>query len=427
MLFELANSPEFGKVAGDVGQRYTLEWLDLLARKGGKAAGEQIAALDALRRNIGAAYLGLKLSTVVIQPTALLDGASEIGTWAFRGSRVVSTSRNVRRFLMEEFPEIRARAGDDMAFTDLGENETLNRIRDLGYWGIKKVDGWAAGSVAWGAYMQNLSKLGISVRVVREGDNVAAIYRRKGADISGEEAAQAHAESVKYAEKVVRNTQASSLFKDAPMAISRGSFSGNRSFDRAMFQFQTFVIRRWYRLRHDFYNGGIKQKDPRKVFNTIFYLTLAVLAEEGLRRAATELTDTITGTDSSDDPNRDGYTESVARSAISTVPFMSQAISMAVYRSDPVPALGSIRSLTTGSSQLITGASDETKLKGLIELSEGFAATAGIPGTAQASQLAKDIVDRQAAGPLDNLEIDDLDLELDDIDLDIDLDLDVEI
>lgn len=428
MLFEIANSPEFGEVAGDLGQRYTLEWLDLMARKGGKGADEQIAMLDALRRNVGAAYLGLKLSTVVIQPTALLDGASEIGTWAFRGARIVSTDRNVRKYIMEQFPEIRARVGDDAAFTDLGENETLNRIRDLGYWGIKKVDGWAASSTGWGAYLENLHKLGISVRIEKVGDDdVVAIFTKKGEDLTGDAASEAHRQSVAYAEKIVRNTQASSQFKDAPLAISRGSFSGNRSFDRAFFQFQTFVIRRWYRIRHDLYNGGIKQKNPRKIFNTFMYLSLAVLAEEGLRRAATELTDTITGNDSSQDPNRDGYTESVARSALSTVPFMSQGISMAVYDSDPVPALGAIRSLTTGGSQIATGASDETKIKGLIELSEGVAAMWGVPGAAQASQLAKDVVEQQSKGPLDDLEIDDLDLELDDIDLDIDLDLDVEI
>ena len=72
MLYEIANSPEFGAAAGDLGQRYTLEWLDTVSRKGGKSGDERIAFLDVMRRNVGAAYLGLKLSTVLIQPTAIL-------------------------------------------------------------------------------------------------------------------------------------------------------------------------------------------------------------------------------------------------------------------------------------------------------------------------------------------------------------------
>ena len=427
MLFEIANSPEFGKAAGDLGQRYTLEWIDTISRKGGKAGDERIAALDMLRRNVGAAYLGFKLSSAIIQPTALLDGASEIGTWAFRGASDIGRSRGARKFVLDHFPEIRARVGDDPAYLEMGSNETINRVRDSGYYVLKKLDSYTASAVGWGAYLQKAQELGYVVRIIDNGaDDYATIFTNKAGQVfDGDEAAKIHQQALEYAQRVVRNTQASSFFKDAPRAITRGAFSGNRSVDRALFQFQTFVLRRWYRIRHDLLNAGIREKNPKKAFNIIFYLTLAYLAEEGLRRASTELVDLATGNDSSANPNRDGYTEAVVKSVLSTVPFVSQGLSMAIYRSDPIPGLGAIRSVSTGAYQAVSGASSTSKLKGLIELSEGIGASLGVAGAAQASQIAKNLVDPKKKKSSDSL---DLDLDMnDDLNLDLDLDLDLDL
>lgn len=440
MLFEIANSPQFGAAAGDLGQKYTLQWIDLISRKGGKDGDQKIAILDTLRRNVGVAYLGFKLTSALIQPTALLDGASEIGTWAFRGAGEITRSRNVRQFLLANFPEIKARVGDDPAYLDLDKSETLSRIQNAGYAALKKLDGLTASSVAWGAYMKKLDELGVRIRVIDGGKEAraaktppGAIYRRKkgGEPLTQEEIAKLNKKAIEYAQRVVRNTQASSLFKDAPQAISRGNFSGNKSLDKALFQFQTFVLRRWYRIRHDAYRAGIKNRNFGKAFRIFFWLAMAYLAEEGIRRGSTELTDSITGHDSSEEPNRDGYTTAVAKSVLSTIPFVSQGISVAVYQSDPVPALGAIRTGLGGINRVATGASAETKTKGLIDLAESLGAAFGVPGTRQASQLATDAIDAKAERDKDPFGLDlDLDLDLgDDLDVgaDIDLDLDLDI
>ena len=74
MLGEIAASTKYAELVGDVGQLMVREWVDVIARKGGAAGASQIAILDTLRKNVGTGILGLKLSTIAIQPTALIDG-----------------------------------------------------------------------------------------------------------------------------------------------------------------------------------------------------------------------------------------------------------------------------------------------------------------------------------------------------------------
>ena len=371
MLFEIANSKEFGEIAGEVGQNTTLEWVDVISRKGGRTGDQQIAFLDALRRNVGIARLGFKLSSAIIQPTALMDGASLIDGWAFKGARDVLSRGDIRKFIMDNMPEIRDRVGDDRAFTELSENAFMAKIQEAGYAPLKMLDEITASAVGWGAYLQKLKELGVELDL-----------------------AKPNAEALDYAQKIVRRTQASALFKDAPLAVSRGKLTGNRSFDRALFQFQTFMLNRWSLIRHDLYRAGIKHKNFRKAFNIFFWIMISTLTEEGLRRGSKELIDLATGRDDSKD---DGYTEAVARSVLTTVPFVSQAVSIAVYDSDPIPALGAFEGIA-GIPQLVTGKTAQTKMRGLINLSETAGAVLGIPGSTQVAQFGRGVVSESKKG-----------------------------
>jgi hypothetical protein len=398
MLFEIANSKEFGAAAGDVGQNYTLQWLDLIARKGGKDGDARIAWLDALRRNLGVATLGFKLSSALIQPTALLDGASEIGSWAFKGVTETTLSRDTRQFIMYHFPEIRARVGDDPAYLDMGKNDTLNTIRNASYAGLKMLDKWAAAGTGWGAYIKKLDELGVSIRVLEQPKDLprgskippGAIYTRKdGSVLDMKEIQDLHAKAIEYAQKVVRNTQSSAIYKDLPLALSRGQFSGNKSLDKALFQFQSFTLRRWFRIRHDLYRAGLKNRNFAKAYRIFFYLSIAFLAEEGLRRASTELVDLVTGHETK---QQDGYTTAVAKNALGTIPFVSQGISIATYQTDPIPALGALQTGVGGGVQAFTGASDQSRAKGLVDLTSTLGAISGIPGSRQAAQVTKNLI-----------------------------------
>jgi len=90
------------------------------------------------------------------------------------------------------------------------------------------------GAVAYGAYMKKMQELDLPVDFQNP-----------------------NPEALEYAQLMMRRTQSSAFFKDVPPAISRGTFSGNRSLDRAIFQFQTFILNRWNTIRHDLCRVGI--------------------------------------------------------------------------------------------------------------------------------------------------------------------------
>lgn len=352
MLFEVANKPDMKEVLGDLGQRTTLDWLDLISRKGGKQEGK-IPVLDTLRRNFGLAQLGLNATSALIQPTALFDGAAQIGSYAFKGMADVATDSSIRKFVLKNMPEIRKRIGDDKAFDDLFKTQFQKRIQKIAYYPLKKLDSITASAVGWGAYLKKLDEFGEVVDLAKPNKRALA-----------------------YAQEIVIRTQGSGTFKDSPLAISRGSLTGNISFDRALLQFQTFALTRWSQIRNSL-PAAIHNKNPKAAVNILFWLATATLAEEAIRRGIRKGTNYLMGKDTEESTS---YGKAVLENAVSTVPFVSQVMSSIIYESTPVPAFESFSKI----GQMFTGKTWQTKTKGAINT---LGSLGGIPGTRQALKM----------------------------------------
>jgi hypothetical protein len=361
VLSEIANSSKFGKAAGELGQRITQEWMDLMARKGGSVGDRQIQILDTLRKNVGAAVLGFKLSSTLVQPTSLLDGASLIGgRWVFNGmTDFVSDTR--WRDLIRKLPEIKKRKGDDPAFLQLSNNKSIAKWQAYGYAPLKYIDTITAGGVATGAYQKYLHKHKIPI------------------DFS-----KLHPEAAEYAQKWMRLTQSSSFFKDVPLAISKGKMTGNRSFDRAVFQFQNFLLKRWNTIRHDSWRAGIKEGRVKKFLHIHFWLMMALMAEMGVRRASGILIDFITKRPQREE---DGITEQAVKTLLGNVPLISNALSVSVYGGEPMPVLEAIKKPVKAVPQISV-----KKELGLINLGEASLTFMGIPGASQFGQIGRGLV-----------------------------------
>lgn len=360
MLFEVANRPQFGEMVGDLGQEYVRNWLDTISRKGGTSNVHRSRSLDFLRRNAGIAQLGLNATSALVQTTALFDGAAQIGHYAFKGMGQVATDQSVRKFMLENMPELRHRIGDDRAFNELFKSQIGQKAQQVGYYALRKLDGITASSVGWGAYLRKMDELGEAVDL-----------------------ANPNTEAIEYAQKIIRKTQGSGVFKDAPQALTRGSFSGNVSIDRALFQFQSFALTRWSQIRNDL-PRAIRNKDPKAAANIVAWLTVAYLAEEGMRRGMRETMDIITG---NDEEEKRSYWNSVANNAFSTIPFVSQFESVALYDADPVPLLEPWRTGIQGINQIATGKKNSTKQRGISNIVSGTGGITGIPGTRQFKNL----------------------------------------
>lgn len=369
MLFELANRPQFKEQVGGLGQKYLLDWLDTLAKRGGSGESKAIPGLDVIRRNVGVAALGFKASSFLIQPTSLFDASARIGgQYVSDGVATFLTNPEWRKFLAKNFPEWRRRAFDDPAYEEAASaSRLLKHIREASFWPLKQADRLSAGSATIGAYKKALDELGISL------------------DLSNP-----HPEAVKRAELELRRSQASPFLKDLPLALSRGSLTGNKSVDKTIPQFQSFMLNRWSLIRHDAWRAGIREGNVDKAANTFFWLTLATLAETGIRQAASDLT--VGRGDSTDEERQDKFEQNAMKNALQAVPFMGNLISAYFYGSSGIPIIDTTIKGVEGIRSAVTGKHPETQQKGMVKVAESVGGLAGIPGSFQAGQTVRGII-----------------------------------
>lgn len=368
-LSDIANSQEYADIAGDAGQTAVAEWIDLLARKG-RDRSERVGALEVLRKNTGAAILAYKLSTVLVQPTALMDGAALVGgANVMNGAKDIATSKAWRQFILDNFPEVRERVGDDSAYLDFGGKGKLDKIQDAGFWAMKNVDMLAASSVAAAAYTKAV--------------------RNKGGVV---DLANPDPEAITYAELMVRRTQASGQFKDAPAVTTRGTITGNSSIDKLAFQFQTFMLNRWSVISHDM---PVAFRDGRTIqaVNIAAFLLLANVGEVGLRRLSKELVALIT--DDELDPWEDSVEDEFVRSLFGNIPIVGNITGSFEYGSNPVPALSLLEKMFEKGSYAVKSKSPEKQAKHATGAALiGAGALVGVPGVLQAEQLSRNVFDK---------------------------------
>lgn len=368
-LGDLASSEEYREIAGDYGQELVRDWVDLVARKGGKSGDRMLKWLDTLRKNIGAATLGFKLSSAIIQPSTLMDGAALIGHNAFQGAFDVATSKKWREFLRDNFPEVKARGGDDPSFIEFSDNPGLAKAQEAGYWVLKKLDLLSASSIAAGAYRRDLRKKGLKL------------------DLNNP-----NREAIQEAQLILRRSQSSSFFKDTPPAVSRGALTGSRSLDRALLQFQNFMLNRWSLIRHDMLRAGIMEGRMGPAMNIALFLTLAAAAETTGRIVSREtinaLVEGLTG-EEPDDRYDDEFGEAFVTNLLQNVPFISQILSVAKYGGIPVPALDIPYKAIKGFVSSVSGKRRSTRTRGKIKFAGSVLRGFGIPGTAAIEELAK--------------------------------------
>ncbi|NJO00344.1 MAG: hypothetical protein HC880_00510 [Bacteroidia bacterium] len=366
-LGELAKTEEYGKLAGNVGQKMVLDWIDLMARKG--SSGEnRVRIIDNLRNNVGAATLGLKLSSALIQPTALMDGAGLIGQHAFKGFSDVVSQKGVREFVLNNFPEIKHRIGDDRAFSDYDDFDGLSQIRKIGYTPLKIMDGLTAAGVGFGAYKQYLQENNIPL------------------DLNNP-----NAEGIAYAQLIVRRTQSSPFFKDTAAIFNRGDagLTGNLSLNRAILQFQSFMFNRWSLIRHDLIRLGVQEKDYKKALNIAFFLMMANFAETGLRHLSKEFVDLIATGRFDMEQYDETAGKDFAINAIQTVPYLGQALSVMEYSSNPVPTVNAVQTAIDAYDALKKSKKKATIDKNRLRVLATIGTIAGVPGSVQADQVIK--------------------------------------
>lgn len=412
MHFEIANSPEYRQASGEVGQAVLLNWLDTMARKGGASGRKQIAVIRILRRNLGNAALGFRLSSMMIQPTALFDAAVRLGPGVFRSFEQVVTSKPIRVWLRDNFPELRKRGADDPAYLEVSDIKGLARVQRLGFKGLIAMDAITAAAATWEAANQAAAKLGQTIDL----------------------ASPPSREVVTAAQQELRLTQTSSFFKDMPQAFTRGAFSAGLSdvlripraavrgeplqtalqpspptspdIDRSLLIFNSFIINRWNRIRWDVWRAGfvrgVNERDPKalaRATGQTTWLILATIAETGIRAstrlfqaaaiglAAGGIRGLLAALDEQFDDEKERIGPRFAREVFGNVPFVSTLLGGALYDRQLLPILQSPQDALEGVGRIVTGKKPITKVRGAIQAATGAAGAFGVPGVGFVSTL----------------------------------------
>lgn len=367
MYSEVLNDPTLRTKLGDLGTFAWKEYMSLMARKGGVDSQKQIATIDMLRRNLGVGVMAYKLSTALVQVSSLADAAATIGSkWVSIGVYDIASNREARKFIIDNFPEIREMIGDDIAFLELGD-DWLGKVQQAGFIPLRKLDALMRSTSAVAAYKKLASDAGITVDFAKP--NKVLIQK---------------------ATKLVRQSQGSSSFKDSPLALTTGSFTGNVSVDKAIFQFQSFMLNRWENIERQIWREGFGSGNYVKGFTAVFWMVVAAgIIEESSRRVSRGAVNLITGEDKEEDP----FIETVIGNTTKNVPIAGNIMNSLAYDSNPVPFINAAEMTLGGYKRAATGVETSTKVKGAIDAGLGTANLLfGIPGTVQAGQLIKPFV-----------------------------------
>jgi len=367
----MAGKERFKTIVGEFGQEVMNDWIKLMARNGA-VDSKRIKSLDWLRNNTGIAILGYKLSTIIIQPTALIDSMALIGhKAAFQGAYDVATNPEWRKFIRENFPEIRDRMGGDLTMRDIMNNKSdfpvLQKAKEGAMWGIQTVDGITAAAGAAGAYRKFVEEKGGTV-----------------------DFANPDVDAILDAQEVVSRSQGSGLAKDAPGAVAQARFFGNISVDKAFFQFQTFALGKFSLITSALsQQNKVLQIPTQHSLNVFTYLTLAAMTTTAFRVGLDELLSMFDEDD--DEKIMDKYISKLVREVLTTIPISSNILSGMFYEKSSIPAVDMVVQSARRLGFAAEAKSTDTRVK---QATKAVISIAGITGVLPGSFTVDKIVSK---------------------------------
>lgn len=344
-LNEISRSHRVEVALGQKAQKIVNQWLDVLARRGGITGDLTFFAADQARRNLSIGILGLRVSAMLKQPLSLFNGAAEIGHYAFEGAMTHVISQDWRQFAYDSSSELRRRAGGDPSYIELSENKFLKGIQEKSLWGLQVLDRLTAGGVWTGAYKLKAKQLGVEATTAR-----------------------AHPEAVKYADLVVRKTQATSEFKDLPPAM----VNKYRMYTKALFAFQSFMLNNWGYMRHD-----VKQnlsKNKAKAIQQMTFIALAMMAEAAISHGLVRIKKR-----DKEEEKKYSYFNALLTSIFSNIPLIGSVTNSFRYGTMPVPIIEWLSKVTASGHYAIIAKTRKTRYKHLLRVAAYLGGLMGLP------------------------------------------------
>jgi hypothetical protein len=369
-LGEIAREGWFKEKYGENWQRQTLDYLDVIARNGAPKGAQHIRWMDALTRNTSVGVLGLRafsqlkhlpniaFSLKNVRPDFLTHGFAEFLT------------DEGRAFVDKNFPEIAQRFAGETSIMDLGGKSLLQKLQKGSFVLERALDAANARATVLGRYFQELAARGLDWRNYNE--------------------IPFHEEAGGKALAISRQTVTSPLPKDVPMAISRGALTGkNMTAARALFQFQTTMLRQANYMMYDIGYLGIHKMNPKQFAAASLPFLAMLLGESQIIAMNREYMGNPNAKRDGDNLGKEMVMEALKR-----VPFAGNAVAMATYKETGIPivdttieGLHGLAEFGGAPAEYGRPASARERGKGARDAARLAAEAAGMPGAATAFQL----------------------------------------
>lgn len=369
MLGEITRDKPFLNQYGNMGQKFTIDWLDTVARQGGTEAFRRLAILDTLRRNTTLGVIGFRLSSQFVHLANIPLAMNQSGPgWYFKGAKEALTPEG-QAFVRKHFAETFARAGAEPAIEEAGKAKLgpipIGKLAEPAFWIVRNIDKLNAQATALANYQKILAEKGVNPE----------FYDKMPIDEAARNEALIR----------TRRAVASPLPKDVPQALSRGSITGgNVSVGRALFQFQNVFLDQWSAIRHDLVRAGIQNKNPKYAAQTMAALAAMVLIETGIKMGVQGITHEITGYQPK---HPTSFDEKLVHESLRRFPFMGNLLGITMYGETGIPAIDAVVQLGKGTAKTFTSKTERTQEKAAIQTISGALQMSGVPGASQIGEI----------------------------------------
>lgn len=370
---------DFKAKYGDMGQDLTLDWLNTVARQG--RTGKRFAWLDSLRNNTSKSIVGFRIASQFVHSANVPLAIARTGANNWRVGLDDSFSEAGQALLHAHFQETFERGGGEPALQDAIKAKT-----DWAFAVQRIIDQKNAQATVLGMYKKLMEEKGVYNYLTAPFDEVAGGQARI----------------------MARRAVASPLYKDIPLALSRGGSLG-----KMFFQFQNTFLDQWSNIRYDLASAGVKQtayaakrgdlegaQAPALLAAKMALAVSAmILIESGIKFGVKQATLAATGNETE---GSDEYFKKVGEDLAKRVPGMGQAMSMVLYGESGMPSVdvltgiakGGIRTAHDLNSDKATLEQKQEAVRGLVT---GTAEMAGVPGASQVGEVAHDVIKANVA------------------------------
>ena len=371
MLANIVGNKKFAAKYGDVGQKYWLDVLDSVARDADPSTATRWTKLDSLVRNVNVGEIGWRLLSQLkhLPNTAITLANMSPDIFAYALDQL--NEPGVNEYIMKNYAEIATRKGSEVDYDDVINKGFFKKINKNSFFLEAALD-QMHGKVA---------VLGSTIQQMRD----------RGMDWKNYLNLPLNPDIQKQALRVAREAVNSTLRKDLPLAISRGTIaSGNMSLARAITAFQGTMYKNYSLMSRDIYHKGFKQKDYKQLFKSVLTWSMVLGGVAGIAYGDKKIYQYMFGA-----KEPEGYWKEVANEGTRLLPVSSLILPL-YNNATGIPAIDIIRdyrntvySLATNKNNYGKPLSPKQREKLFMQLASDALVLKGLGGAGQISRILK--------------------------------------